>query len=120
MYHPASDQDWTEVVLKKKPDPKKIETQVKSSQNVASVSQATNKPSWKIEKQIDGDSGKPLNFVSKEDAKQIIQGRVAMKLSQADLAKRLNMPLAAIQEIESCKAVENKLTLSKIKRFLKI
>lgn len=109
-------QDWTTVVLKPKKTP--TETQPVCKQGTCSISAATNKPAWKIEQQVDGDSGKPINFVSREDAKLIVSGRVAKKLSQKDLAARLNMQLKDLQDIESCKAVENKAVISKIKRFL--
>ena len=111
-------QDWNTVILKAKKPP--TETTTVCKQSVCSISSATNKPAWKIEQQVDGDSGKPINYVSRDDSKMIIAGRVAKKLSQKDLAARLNMQLKDLQDIESCKAVENKSVLAKIKRFLEI
>jgi putative transcription factor len=113
-----SHQDWEKVVIGKK----KTETTTEKKPQVqnAITSIATNKPAWKIEQQVDSDVGKPINYVSKNISKSIIQARVALKLSQKDLAQRLNMQVKDIHEIESGKAVENKATLSKIKRFLKI
>jgi ribosome-binding protein aMBF1 (putative translation factor) len=111
-------QDWETVVLRKS-KPVQKETVNKNDAKIT-VSQIVNKPAWKIEQQVDGDSGKPLQFVSKEDARKIVDGRVGLKLSQKDLACKLNMPLKDIQDIESCKAVENKLVLAKIKRALNI
>jgi putative transcription factor len=50
----------------------------------------------------------------------MIQARVALKLSQADLAKRLNMQPKIINELESGKAIpENEKTvLQKVQRVL--
>lgn len=112
-------QDWQTVVLNKKKDTNIEVTNYDKTRGVT-VSSVANKPAWKLEQQVDSDVGKPLNFVSTSDANKIIQGRVAMKLSQKDLATRLNMQLKVIQDIESRKAVENKAVLSKIKRFLHV
>jgi ribosome-binding protein aMBF1 (putative translation factor) len=116
-----SHQDWEPVVFKKKNTEVQKEAQRRQSAQAASatVSKTANKPAWKIEKQVDGD-GPPVTYVSKDDANKIVQGRVAMKLSQKDLAQRLNMQFKDIQDIENGKAVENKAVLSKIKRFLHI
>lgn len=111
-------QDWNPVILKKKECVVK-ETIIKTDKQ-NQVSSTTNKPLWKIEKQVDSDAGKPIDYVSRDDAQKIISGRIAMKLTQKDLATRLNMQLKDIQDIESCKSIENKLTLSKIKKFLQI
>jgi ribosome-binding protein aMBF1 (putative translation factor) len=108
-------QDWDVVTFKKK------ENQViKNKQAVTSTSSVTNKPLWKIEAQIDSDSGKPLQYISTIDSQMVIQGRIAMKLTQKDLACRLNIQTKDIQEIESGKALENKLILSKIKKIFNI
>lgn len=113
-------QDWTPVVLKKKTSTPEIKV-VNKNDKQQSISSVTNKPAWKIEKQIDGtDSGKPLNYVSRDNAQKVIAGRVAMKLTQKDLATKLNMQVKEIQDIENCKAIENKLVLAKIKRVLQL
>lgn len=113
-------QDWKQVILKPKKVEEAKENVTKSSVVKTTVSTVTGKPAWKIEKEVDSDSGKPLIYVSRDDASNIIKGRVDMKLSQKDLANRLNMQFKYIQDIESCKAIENKQDLAKIKRFLKI
>jgi len=111
-------QDWNTVVLKKKlAQPEKA---LVNKTSHATVSSATNKPAWKIEQQVDGESGKPIVYVSREDAQKIIGGRVGKKMTQKDLANRLNMQVKDIQDIETCKAVENKAVLAKIKRFLQV
>jgi len=75
---------------------------------------------WKIEQQVDGDNGKPLQYISKADSQLIIQGRIAMKLTQKDLACKLNMQIKDIQDIESGKSLENKMVLSKIRKCLNL
>lgn len=112
-------QDWNTVILKKKEIIVK-ETISKNDKQQNPISSTTNKPLWKIEKQVDSDAEKPINYVSRDDAQKIINGRISMKMTQKDLSTRLNMPLKDIQDIESCKAIENKLILSKIKKFLQI
>jgi ribosome-binding protein aMBF1 (putative translation factor) len=112
-------QDWNVITFKKKQIPQK-EIQNKSNIITATTSTTTNKPAWKIEQQVDGDNGKPIQYVSKNDAQLIIQGRIAMKLTQKDLACKLNMQPKEIQDIESGKAIENKMILSKIRRILGI
>ena len=110
-------QDWKQVVFKK-------QTKSKDSRQpmvAATASTMSSKPAWKIEQMVDSDeSKKPLDRVSKADAQRIVLGRCAMKLKQQDLATRLNMPIKELQEIEACKAVENKAVLSRIKRFLNV
>lgn len=108
-------QDWKTVVLnpsthKQKPNPS-------PKQHGAAVSITTNKPAWKIEQQVDSETGKPINRVKKEDADFIKQQRIECRLSQQQLAQALNMKLVDIQEIECCKAFENKAVLSRIKQF---
>jgi ribosome-binding protein aMBF1 (putative translation factor) len=43
-----------------------------------------------------------------------------MKLTQKDLACKLNMQIKDIQDIESGKALENKMVLSKIRKMLNL
>jgi ribosome-binding protein aMBF1 (putative translation factor) len=112
-------QDWNVITFKKNKGPEK-EIQAKSSVITATTSSTTNKPAWKIEQQVDGDNGKPLQYISKADSQLIIQGRIAMKLTQKDLACKLNIQIKDIQDIESGKALENKMVLSKIRKMLNL
>lgn len=109
------DQDWTPVVLKKGKSQKHRKPS-NTSQEV--FSQTSNKPLWKIENQVNGDTGKPIKYVSREDATFIMATRLSKKLSQKDLAVKLNIQLKDIHDIESCKAVENKQLISKIRKYL--
>lgn len=114
-------QDWTPVILRnKKAISEAPKERVAKTQTSTATLTTTNKPAWKVEQQVDSEVGKPVNRVSSEVAKQIINGRLAMKLNQKQLAQKCNMQESYIKEIESCNAVENKSDLSKIKRVLGI
>jgi ribosome-binding protein aMBF1 (putative translation factor) len=126
-------QDWTPVVFKKKSEvagkkPVAFTASLGSfgsmttNQNKNAILHgATARPAWKIEQQVDDENAKsPIPFISKIDTHAVIQGRVSMKLTQKELAQRLNMQEREIKDIERGAAVENKAKLSKIKRFLNI
>jgi DNA-binding transcriptional regulator YiaG len=128
MHFPANmshlPQDWTEVVFhafdasskKKQPVPGAA-AQPRSAG--ATMSSTTAKPAWKIEQAVDSDAvGRPLVYTSKQEAQRIVQARVALKLSQKDLAARLNLPARTVADIEAGRAVENRRTLAAIKRHL--
>lgn len=109
-------QDWNQVILRKTTEKPVKETVTKSSQS-STTTVVNNVPAWKMEKLAD--EGK-IPFVSSAIANEIIQKRVAMKLSQDALAKKLNMPVRLIKDIESCKAVQNNAQLDKIRRALSV
>ena len=113
-------QDWNTVVLKKRQVDDTTTKTDKAPKKTEVFSRVSSKPIWKIEKQIDSDTGKPLNYVSKHDADLIIKGRIEAKLTQKQLAQRLNMQEKDIKEIETCKAIENKAVLARVKRTLNI
>ena len=56
--------------------------------------------------------------VSLTVAKRIAQARCEKKLTQKDLANKLNLPLKIIQEYESSKAIPNHMILNKIEKIL--
>lgn len=108
-------QDWETVVFKKRPDA----AQRKAHQPPAppaTMSSVTNRPAWKIEQTVD--NGERLPMVSSEDAKAIVAARVHAKLTRAQLAQRLNLQVKVIDEIETCKAYENKALVKRIKGYL--
>lgn len=114
-----SHQDWKTVLLKpKKHDGEKSIVRRNESVGLTTVSSVTGKPAWKIEEQVDSDVGKPVKYVSKEDASAIVKGRVERKMTQKDLAQKLNMSVKDIADIESGKAIENKQVIGRIKRIL--
>ena len=56
--------------------------------------------------------------VGGEVKKAIMQGRLAKKLTQAQLAQQINEKPQIIQEYESGKAIPNQQVLSKMERIL--
>lgn len=113
-----SHQDWNTVVLKPKKPVEEKATVRKDSAGLTTVSAVTGKPAWKIEEQVDSDVGKPVKYVTKEDASAIVKGRVEKKMTQKDLAQKLNMSVKDIADIECGKAIENKQKIGQIKRLL--
>lgn len=111
-------QNWETVVFKKASAKGGAERPAQASTGAGATVTESGKPAWKIEKQVDSEAGKPLNFVSAETAKAIVGGRVAAKLTQKQLAARLNISEKEIKDIECGKAIENKALLSKIRRAL--
>lgn len=121
-------QDWNTVILNKsKPQPKQPVvdhsaapvTNINKQRN-NQLQSASSRPAWKIEQKADDPDQKPVDYVSKDMAKAIVQARVGAKMKQKDLAVKLNMSEREIQDIETGKAVENKAVLAKIKRALNI
>lgn len=109
-------QDWDVVTLRAK-----VAERPPSAYQHQSATQSTtsSKPAWKIEKQVDDEtSKKAIEYTSREDAKSIVDRRMALRLSQRDLAMRVNVDVKEIQAIESCRAVENRNLLAKIRRVL--
>ena len=70
-------------------------------------------------KKLENEDVRP-EYVSKEDVKKIIQARTLLKLSQQDLANKLNVKKNVINELESGKMLKNGLFISKIKKVLKL
>lgn len=63
---------------------------------------------------------KRIKVYSKELADAVMNGRLALRISQAELAKRCHVVPAAIQEIESHKGVYNAELINKVLKVLKI
>ena len=108
-------QDWEVVVLNRRRATN--EMQRPRHVPVATVTPSL-KPAWKIEKQVDSDTGKPINRVGTQTGKELMQKRVAAKLTQAQLAVLVNMQEKYIKEIEAGTAIENKAHISKLRRAL--
>ena len=53
-------------------------------------------------------------------ANQIAQARTAKKMTQKELATKLNMPVKVVQQYESGKAVPNGAIINKLNRALSI
>lgn len=68
----------------------------------------------------DDDEIKKLKFISLNNSKLIQQARTNQKISQKDLAKKLNLDIKIIQSYECGKGVQNTQIMNKIEKFLKI
>lgn len=63
---------------------------------------------------------KRLKMYSKELADAVITGRLALKISQAELAKRCHVVPGVIQEIEAHKGIYDAELINKVLKILKI
>jgi len=113
----ANHQDWKQVVFSKKDVSKSVAEIQKTGVPKATVSTTTGCAAYKIEQAADGDAPK-LALVSRTDANAIIGGRLEKKWSRVDLARKCNIDVKTIEQIETCKAFENKKQLSLIKKAL--
>ena len=71
----------------------------------------------KLDNATDADKHKKISL---EQSKMISKARCDLKLSQAELAKRINLKRDIINDYECGKAIIDNKILSKIERFLKI
>jgi ribosome-binding protein aMBF1 (putative translation factor) len=69
---------------------------------------------------LDVDDIPKLKYVPKDICNLIIQARVAQKLTRDDLAKRLNMKVDVLANIELGKAIYDGKTIANIKKNLNI
>jgi ribosome-binding protein aMBF1 (putative translation factor) len=113
-------QDWETVVFRKP----SVETTAVAKARLPhqngsqTLSSTTSHPAWKIEKMVDSDTGKPLDRVTKEEGVAIMQARLLAKMTQVQLAAKLNVHAKDLQEIESGKALRNSELLARIRRAL--
>jgi ribosome-binding protein aMBF1 (putative translation factor) len=95
MFH----QDWEPIVIRKpKPPPA---------------------PPQNKEKSV-GLEEKRIKVYSKELADAVMNGRLALKISQAELAKRCHVVPGVIQEIETRKGIYDAELINKVLKVLKI
>lgn len=117
MYSGSAGQDW-EVVKFSKLTPekeKKKELVAKTRLNQANAQRAEYQHLTRIEKEDDIGH---VERVSSELKQQIIRARCEKKMTQADLAKKINEPMKTIQEYENGKAIPNNQILQKLSRAL--
>lgn len=98
-------QDWEPVVLKK-------------SSSIKRQNTTANPAGHKKFIELNADEVPKLNYVSKEEAQNIIQGRKAKDLKQEDLARMLNINVAVIKDFENQKLLSNKQLYSKMLKAL--
>jgi putative transcription factor len=117
MYSGYSDKQWETVVIRKKKSvsdaPK--ETQVKTTQPKSKGLVNTDINMRKLENDTENTAHER---VSPELKKQIIQARIAKKLTQSELAQKINERPQVVQEYESGKAIPENKVLQKMSRVL--
>lgn len=109
-------QDWTPVVVCKN----KPKDTSKNEKSACATVTASGVPAWKVEANVDDDIATPIKLVSSTTANAIAQGRVAKKMTREALARAINVKVSEIADIETCKAVENRQLLAKIRKVLGI
>ena len=108
-------QDWDVIYTRgnKELNKKKEKEKEKNKSNTSFVKEK------KIDKKIEEGNLKH-DKIKLDSSKQIQQQRLKLGMTQKDLAKKLNIPVKTIIEIESGKANKNQQLISKIKRNLNI
>ncbi len=110
----ASHQDWTPVVFHKR-------TTADIPKQTIIKPKKTNQPTTDINlRKLDDESGENLKIerVSTNLKQQIIKARVAAKLSQAQLAQKINEPVKTVQEYENGSAIPDNRIIQKMSRVL--
>jgi putative transcription factor len=105
-------QDWTTVILTKNSEKLYTEKQIKEYEE---------KQKQKLEKKKEKENEiqKPLK-VNYEFKKALMQARLSKKISQKDLANKLNVPLNTISDYENGKIVPNNAFISKMEKVLNV
>mmetsp|Transcript_7325 Transcript_7325/g.11524 ORF Transcript_7325/g.11524 Transcript_7325/m.11524 type:complete len:130 (+) Transcript_7325:283-672(+) len=120
------DQDWNQVVLtKKKPTggmngvPKTADAARRLGMQVDTVKKQGGGYNAQKMGKLDNETEELTHaHVNVEVKKAIMQGRLAKKLTQAQLAQQINEKPQIIQEYESGKAIPQQAILSKMERIL--
>lgn len=110
-------QDWKPVIFKKSRQQLQKEGKIKKEKVLNTKRPNSNNVSANLKK-LDGDDVEPTKYVPKEIAKTIQQARTAKKMTQQDLANRLNVKKNIINDLESGKMVLNKGFVNRVKRVL--
>lgn len=97
-------QDWTTIVLRKNNTQKQIHRPV----------------NHKTFKNIDSSDPEPPKTIGLSASKQIQQVRVAKKLTQKELAQKINVKPQLITDYEAGKAIPSRAVINKINRVLGI
>ena len=112
-------QDWKQVILRNPNARKNIEQ--KKTVVKKPIQHNSNKTNGDMSfKKLDGNEIEKIASVNKDDVKKIQQARLALKMSQKDLANKLNVKQTVINELESGKMKKNSQFVNKVKRILKI
>jgi len=100
-------QDWTPVVFEKK-----------DSSNTKSKGRHVDPNVIKMAKIDNAEDIIPIKKVADADRKLIVSLRLEKKLSQENLAKKLNIDKSVIRDLEAGKLTENKQLTNRIKNLL--
>ena len=112
-------QDWKPVILRKTNTQLKKEEKVKKT-TVLNPKGPNSKKTDINAKKLDSDEIQPIKFIPKETAKNIQQARIAKKITQQELANRLNVKKTIINDLESGKMILDKSFINKVEKKLGI
>ena len=111
-------QDWKPVIFRKSKSQLQKEGRVKKDKVLSTKRPNSNSSTSANLRKLDGDDVEPTKYVPKDTAKLIQQARTAKKMTQQDLAHRLNVKKNVINDLESGKMVLNIGFVNKVKRIL--
>jgi ribosome-binding protein aMBF1 (putative translation factor) len=107
----SSHQDWKPLILgKSKPTAVTLTSKSQSQSTIAAANP----------RRLDEDEDYRIPQVDMEMGRKIVSGRLQMKLSQEQLAKKCSIPLAIIKDYEQGKGLYNRAYLDPICRLLNI
>ena len=107
-------QDWTEVKI----GGGKINNDKNNKEHNENQNKNQNLPGTKLLKKLDEEEFISIEKVKLDDSKLIEKKRIQCKLSQKELAAKLNIPFINIKDLESGKGNNNKGLLGRINKFL--
>lgn len=112
----SENQNWDTVIIKDKTNVKQFHTKTFKKTQKPSVSQS-GVPSWKVE-QMAEEGSFVKKSISHNTSLEIQRARQRIKLTQKDLAKKVNMPLHIIQGYENGTIVPNGQELNRLSQAL--
>lgn len=114
--HSAPDcQDWTPVVLNKRPNATNATTATNATNAINTTSSLANVGIYKA---ASDDDVKKTKYVSKATSDAVRTARCEKKLTQKELAQKCNMDAAIINEVERGGGVYNAAHINKIQSVL--
>ncbi len=79
----------------------------------------SNMPNFKKELLVEGDIP-AIKYIDKEFSKKLVKCRSDLKLTQKEVANKLNVNVSVITDCENGKAIYNPVLITKFKKFYKI